>query len=622
MNLDQEPNAEDVTKLWEHFKKKWDQQNILDDAMLEYAMLKNPADVAKQKDGGKQGVKGLRAGFGHTLVKERAQIMTVTPSVHVANPEPLNPKLEAHSSLLEAWLIAAMKRSQQAGNVDDKQKFDLALHGRYWDSVLPHPHLWADTDMEDLVKKMNDEDDEEKIKGYDSRIKRKKANVFPIRTVYVPPRGTYTTFAPEYWLPEVIEHRQMLCRDIRDRWGEDALPKPLRDNESEDGTTKTDILIWANWCYASVIIPHNEDPKIATKATYHHDFGRSPYGLCEADLAPDNDLGIRWLGVLYGARYQLDAIDEILSDWREQHRDNARNPRIFYIDPRMRRGQDDPLVSARGKTVDIKDGMVLFVGEKLELGPVPVLNEQTPQLLDRVMGLLNQTQIRDVLRGETLSGQSQNTVTTSLQIAERELSPSMRAIAAHHEDKAERHLLSVKSIGESVPIMGAIKGAKKDSLIEANPEDAEWAFAVQCGASNAIPIDGNLEAAQAERWLKMGISKDTTFTGVLHIEDPQGEDDKSHQEMMQAAAWEQVIIPAAIQKLQSAGNQITPEQAMQIQQLLQSASPDLVAFLNGEQPQPTNGATPGGGTEAGNMRREAIPQTPQGAGLPPGGVGG
>lgn len=634
MNLFDKPDAEKSQKRGEFYESYWRNQRRVDDELHQLALLQNKVTVEKNTGSIRPDVEGFRTGFGLTIPQEQAAFMTDMPDLHVGNPTPEDESLEGKiNSTYEPWLIAAWKKSQQAGQVWTRGPLDLKILGRYWDNILPHPFMWADEEYTAALKKRNTYTDAEQIKTADRNLLALKAKKFPIRWVYVPTRTCYTSFESEYWLPEVYEVRMMDAEDIRDRWGDKAIPGDLRKGSESTGA-KLKTYIGANHCYAWVIIPSEDDPKVANE--YCHDFYRSPYGLCEAGMAPENDLRIRWLGMMYGARYMINTLDEGMSDQRELARDHARTPRIWQVNMRER-GDDDPLVKARakGESVDIVDGSVIDVTENIILAPVPVMNPVLLDLQRNVQQLIERVEPPGIQRAEVLSGQSQNTVRTSFDIANKAMGQFMTARSRHAEDVAERLAACVQTLDDEVPVFSLKKGKGRSDLISINPDEADYIrSSVQATVGVAIPTDVNSTAqVMATYQNTLGIDPAWVLEKIGHVENADQVLHMSRRARYKAAVDEQVGIPMTVQRLQQIDPTVTPEQMAQINALFGNMPPDIQDFLAGTAPPepmmppppppgnpmpsaPLNGAFGGGMTgpelqgQASQRRPEQQPQIP------------
>lgn len=594
MNLYDPPVAEDIEELGKSLEKQYGQsggQSDLDERMHRLAMLTNKVEAVKDTvNSPRPAVKGFRSGLGWTLPNEQSSFMGGMPRLHVGNPTPEDKDLDAkiEGSFTPA-MYAVWKKSQQAGAVWPRLAPDLKILGRAWDSVLPHPDMWADTAIQDHVKARAALDDPELIKKSDLGLAMLKAQKFPIRWVYTPPRGTWSTFEPEYWLPEVVEIREMGREGIIDRWGEKAIPGSIRDKSLPGSKFK--IYIWANHCYSAVVIPGSGDSEVVSE--FQHNFMRNPYDVAEAGLAPDNDRGIRWLGMMFAAESMIESLDEMMSDQRELMRDAPRTPRIWQIDSAMR-GETDPLVAARakGEQRNIVDGAVIDKSESIILAPVPQMNPEQDKFYARVQAMIERTQPPGIQRAEILSGQSQNTVQTSFAIANKQLDPYMTALADHAEAVVVRFCASIKCLDEDLPVFSL----KNKVLISVSSDDADFiAMMIQATVGVAIPTD-QTTTAQTMALYQNALGYDPAWVGqhIGDIEDSAQVQRLSFEARARAAAQEQVVIPMMIQRLQNPNPPVSPQQMQMVQALLQGASPDLVQFLTGVG-SPPGAPSPGAG---------------------------
>lgn len=608
MNIHGSPDAEAITKLGKYWDgERWAGQKRVDDRNAQYLMLDNPIDV--QKDANGRATKGFRSGIGLTVVKENAALTTVMPVLHFNIPDPEDEKAKEHADgTLEPWCEGAWAQAQQAGDVWTRLSFDIHGFGRAWDNILPHPHLWATPAFEELVGEMNESTDPDERREKERELRLKKAGVWPVRWTYVSPRCTWTTFDSEFWLPEVIEVRKMSTSAIKERWGDAALPGPIASSPGSS-TQTIDVYVWANHEWSAVVIPHKDDPKVVQK--FEHRFHRSPYSLAEADIAADNDRGIRWPGSLYPVWYMIDTFDEYMSDFRENHRDNTRTPRLVKLNRDSY--PPDQLATGRPESLTIEDGMAMWSDEEIVLAPIAQVNAESMGVLQEVKQLIQQIAFRPVERAELQPNQSQNLFSTAVQVSERRFNPIMRAISEQAESVVKRLFASVERMGEEVPLY---PGYKKKGMISVGPEDVKgWADAVYARTPRAIPLDMNVLASTAERYSTgLGVSLETVYEQILNIEHPAEEIRKGRLQKYRTAIDDEVIIPAMIARLQGAAAELTPEEMAALQELMGTASPDLQEFLmtQGMAPPPMGGMPP---------EMMGAPPPPEMGGMPPPGNG-
>ncbi|MDK1039795.1 MAG: hypothetical protein QGD91_12985, partial [Actinomycetota bacterium] len=357
-----------------------------------------------------------------------------------------------------------------------------------------------------------------------------------------------------------------------------------------------------NHQHSGVVIPDSEDPKLV--AEFHHGFGRSPYECAIEKVLVDNDLGIMFPGALFYIANTIDAYDELLSDYRELHRDHARTERIVYV--ARDRYDEGPLKDGRPKPLPIVDGMALWMNEEeIKLVPLPEIGEEKLVYLNKMEDHIRETQRRPALRGQLLSGQSQNAFSAAVQIAERELEPATKALARHAEFVVHRFFASVENLGEEVSLYDELKGAGK---IAVGPKDVKgMKGAVQARISRAIPIDAGQLASVAERWRALGFSPETVMGDILNVSNPALEEKKANEARLREAVFSEKIIPATLRRLDEP-EPFTPEQVSEIEGLMGNASPDLGQFLEGQFGEQLPGKTR---QIIANQRRSGIPQSTQ-----------
>ncbi len=603
MNLTEPGNAEDITNFGKWCEEqRWNRQDIHDDLMTSYLVMKNKVDAAKGKDS-TNAVVGFRSGIGGMLVEQDASLLVSRPQIHFQPPDPEDEADRRKiDSVLEPWAKGAWDRSQQAMEVWRFLSRPLIGLSRAWDNILPHPHLWATSEVEEMVTRLNDTKDHEKKTKLERQIAKAKTNIWPIRWTAVPTRKTYTTFDSEYHLPEVVESRMMTVQAIVNRWGEDAIPGPLKDRTKgigpwkKDDTSPIKVYVWANHQHSGVVIPNEEDPKLV--AEFEHRFGRSPYEIAIDKRLLDNDLGIMFPGALFYVHNIIDAYDELFSDYRELHRDHARTERIIKIG-RLTYDMSQ-LDAGRPRKVPIEDGMMLWDDETVELIPLPVVGEEKYLYLGKLQEQIREAQRSGVLRGQLLSGTSQNAFTTAYQVAERELEPATKALAFIGEAAVERFLLSVKRLDEPVAIFTEM------GKVEVKPEDTEWIPAIKLLIGRAIPIDLSILADIATRLQALGLSPET-WMGALNLENPGQEERLANRARLRAAIFKEKVIPAVLSRLDQP-EPFSPEQVSEIEGLLGNASPDLSQFLGSQ----LGGQLPGPIRQViANQARQGIPQATQ-----------
>ena len=630
MSYNSAPSAEHIQEFAKRMEELWKGQDALDQRMLEHLTMQNPIDVAQAGNGKgpPKPVKAFRSGIGGILWREDSALLTVTPAIHV-NPPTDKEEDRAHASeVLEPFFAGAWKRSQQNGLVWDRLPGDLRGVGRFWFHVYPHPAMWADDEYRDLVTALVASDDAEERRNLNREIQAFKRDRWPIRWTYVSPIGTWTTFGGQHWLPEVVEVRKMSQLAIVDEYGEDALPldSPKKGTKLS-GLPNINVYTWANHYYCATVIGSKAEPKLVHE--YEHRMGCNPYVLGEAELLPENEANIRWAGALFYAEDTIDTFDEVLSDWRHSVRLNTRTPIVQYLDQESY--SDDALTGGRPSPIPYGPDSVipLWKGkEEIVLGPVPLLNPQSPALYDRTYQLLQQNMIRPVERGQALSGASNNLFTTQVQIAEREFDPSMRALKHAAEEWARRVCRSIIALNRDYPDapdeVYVYDEMGERGVIGVGPKDIKgWENAIQARASRAIPIDRMVQIQTVRAGLDAGISRETMYEQEAGFENPRAEIRKRDLEDLRAAVMEQ-----ARQQVQLRAGQMlskaSPDQLNRITELMAGASPALQGVLSGQVgpqgqlgpqsmpgPQGPEQGLGGLGQALGNLGRTGSPQMPQ-----------
>jgi len=245
--------------------------------------------------------------------------------------------------------------------------------------------------------------------------------------------------------------------------------------------------------------------------------------------------------------------------------------------------------------------MTLWMGEEeIKLIDLPEIGNEKFAYLGKLEGQIREAQRSGVLRGEILSGTSQNAFTTAYQVAERELEPATKALAFIGTAAVERFFLSVKNLGEPVAIF------TEKGMVEVEPDDVEWVPAIKLLIGRAIPIDLSILTDIATRLQALGLSPQT-WMGALNLENPGQEQRMANLAQLRAQIFTEVIIPAVLKRL-SEPDPFTPEQVQELEGLVGNASPDLNQFFQGQ----TESNLPGPLRQImANQARQGIPQATQ-----------
>lgn len=594
-------------------KTRWGPQKVLDEVMASYLFLDNYLDAAKSGTGPQKG-KAFRSGVGPLAVKQDAAIITVDAFIHIDTPTEEQEDREHASGLLEPWLAAAKKLSQQTGNVVYRQPMDLRGFGRTWSNVYPHPDLWSDADSEyhRLVEAYDNAEGEEALKEAKAELSAYKRDNWPIRWTYVDPRGTWTYFGGQRWLPEVTETLKMSADDIADEYGEEFVP-----GQTKSGAAEIEVIRYANYKWCADVI----DKKVAYQ--WEHGLKRPAYILGESELLPSNDKGLRWAGGLYYAQNMQDVFDEILTDLRTNHRNNTVAQMGVWLDKDSY--EESAKVGGRPPPMTLQPGgppLMFWTGEDVRPIQLPPMNPQSVDLLRFTYNLIQQSMIRPIERGEAKSGTSQNQFSTAVQISERSFGPSMKAMTGMMDDFAKLAFACVERLDEPVPVY-TLHGK---GVIEVAPKDVKgWYNAVHSVSDNAIPIDRNSQVATAQAEQNVGVSVETSLER-LGFENPGAEMRKKDRENLRNATME-AMIEAAKQRSAEMLTVSPPGTMEAIIESLVSATPalqELLKTLLGQgapppapptppMPTPPMGpAIPGTVNQSmANERRAGVPQMPR-----------
>ena len=373
---------------------------------------------------------------------------------------------ERHASyLLEPWVAAAYEQSQ-IEPVTDQCRKDLRLYGRFWMSVFPLPGLWADDDMDKMVAElcacMENGSDEKKVKALRREIEEYKHEVFPIRTQHCDAATTWPLLSVERRVPEGVQIRKLTVEEAVADFGEEELPEDFANANAE---SEIELYIYANWYWTCSVLAKpsgglfrsrwNRDSKTETNMVrkWKHNFGANPFILAEANLAPRNDEGVRWKSALFDYQDLIEAMDEALSDWRHNNRQNTLKGLLWKISRESRQITDPEQLQHLEQVFKYEPGedIPMHIDEGVEELPSAQINTQVVQLtqwLDEknMMLTLDPTQ-----RGKLLSGQSQVAYTTGLQVARQILRPYAAAIVEADKQWVDRAFRCVGRLSEEYP---------------------------------------------------------------------------------------------------------------------------------------------------------------------------
>ena len=488
------------------------------------------------------------------------------------NPD--DPQHKKKSSLLEGYTNSAIRKSRQLPAMVEMQRKDLVGKGRYWEWTAYIPQVWATEEIEALVEKAKEEEDPDKKIAILAEIESHQRDNWPILTRYVEPFGTYaSSFTGVRKLPEVVECRKMDCGDIKDAYDIDCC--------DEERPTDHDVYEYANWvCCATVI--DTQEPKLAHY--WEHYLNKNPYSLAETNVDTTRK-GRRWAPQLFHALGLIKELDKLISD-RSTNAHNAALGHVMQIHNREEY-PEDMIKKGRPEVVDMKPGGTTAWWDIKQViqAPQPQLTEQHAEHFRFVYEAVLRHADYPIERGETKSGDTGISITTSYQISQRRFSAALNAIVAQAEDMAKTILRIPAALNHEYPgsvdkltIFDQYNGKGALSI---TPKDVlGWENAIQAIVEPAIPIDRNRQLANARSLQEIQMSRQTVYEEA-GIEDPETEIRNANRQAMLDAAIQQVGIPTAIQLSTFRFKQPTPEAQQAIATLMPDATPQLQDVLAG-----------------------------------------
>ncbi|KKK91521.1 hypothetical protein LCGC14_2712130, partial [marine sediment metagenome] len=316
---------EEIVKLSEQRKADFGTQSNLDTKMVEQYLQKNRLSLYSPRDGGvvrgEEDVKAVGSGLIGFMINQDVSVLHGRPFASVL---PLgSQEADRHASgKLEAWLNTAIWLSTNGAKVWDTVNLDLRMVGRAWSKVLPAPQFWADDELKELVDRLNvlvaEGVDEEKIDEQKEKIREYKRDNWPIVWRSVSFRDTWP-IQDEKGLAEVVERAKMSRAEIEGR----GFKLETTDKEIE-------VIHWANTTHVATVIAGKDGLGVGSfrvgkkesqylQEPWEHGLGVNPYVFIEGDPVPDNDFGIHWISATYQMTGMVEAVDEVLSDFRTSY---------------------------------------------------------------------------------------------------------------------------------------------------------------------------------------------------------------------------------------------------------------------------------------------------------------
>lgn len=604
MAYDTDASAEYVHKFAKRMESQWAKQSSQDQIFLDLDQRKNRFTIAVGKDIVQ--ATALRSGIPGTLVDEDAALITVTPFAHVNPPTDSESDRRHASEVLEPWLQAGLKRSQQ-GPVWNRGPRSMRCIGRAWFFVSQDAPTWYDNDeYKNLLEDYEKSGDDKKIKDF-------KRDHWPIRWRYVDARNTWSYFEGRHWLPEVVEIKELTKLQVGDLYPGKLPPEYEKSHDSR----KIKVIEYANHKVCKTVICGNKAEDATEVYSWEHGLGMNPYVLMEAELMSENDDGLRWKPAMYHAIDLIETFDQLLSDLRQNHIENTRTPLLQVVDPEF--ADEDVKVASTPPTETWEPGGTYGVwkGSEPMLAPVPQINQQSIFLIDTVRQAIRENAMRPIERGEAKAGQSNNLFVTAVQIAEREFDPSMQAITEAWEQVCKLHFRAVLALNRQYPdkpdkvaVFGEFKskdGKNKKSIVEVGPDDVRgWENAIQAVASRAIPMDRNQQVSVGQGLANLRVPYSIIQEQELGYENTDSVSRQFRREALVNAAFDQVAIPAVVARATAVIASPSSEQQQQMAQQFPEAPQPMQDVLE------QFGQAPGNVRQSmSNTRRAGVFQAPQ-----------
>jgi hypothetical protein len=462
MSRTSSPDPEKILKLarekTEHFST---QVNKLDDkAVSQYLGTDRKSLYSPKGTDGSGNLRPVSTGLYGFMVDQDVSVLHTTPFNRVLGVGP-SPDADKHASgVVESWLNTAIWIGTGGIKVWDKGNVDLQTVGRFWSKVLTAPQMWADKTLDELLGRLNAAEGEARA-GIAEEIADYRANPanFPIRWIYVSPRGTWPIY-DERGMSEVVEMRKISPDVVEDKLG--RLPKDLKNKK------EIEVIEWSNDVYVATLLPGEGGWKAAVKSAYggkrgpeflgepwEHGLGVNPYVLIEGNPLPDNDEGFTWRGGPYHMMNLMPVIDEVMSDFCTNLHSSTVTPPIVTVNLEERAA-----LGIEEKTIDVKENetvkMYTGKGWREEAGrfPTATVNPDALKVIDMAMnfasiGGLN----RPALAGISPSGQAGVTLETARQIASGELKIPHNSLQVGFQEIGSRFLRAVSALGKKYPAL-------------------------------------------------------------------------------------------------------------------------------------------------------------------------
>ncbi len=525
------PSVHEIEELAEQLEKQFQAQREEDRETRQ--ILHRKGLITTQNTQDKLPMDRIVTGYPALIVEQDYTFLTTPPFLRV---NPLKPGQERHSERLETALLGIWKLSQGISNVWLDMVYDFCWAGRAFSKIFPVPALWGEAQYDD-------EPDEDFLE----RIKQLKESEFPIVWRSVPVENTWPTFDIRGELDQVVEISQMKVRDVRRIYGLE-----LRD-KAADSDLK--VIDFADSEYTCCVI---EGEKVRE---WEHNMGICPYVMMQAPRSAPRGTNIHWTGALYHSRNVLLELEGLLTDIRYNTKRASRAQPVFNLNLDARGVTPEK----RGKPDVFKfkplEPIILDIDEKVtELEPAKT-NVDAYRLVEIFSGLTREVALRSVLLGILESGSETGILyNTAAQFAQKQFGPAVTQLEKAAVDVGRRFFAALRSFAdedEAIPILFThADGVTRRISITPN-DTLGWDRSLQARINLAIPVNETSDFTNARLLTDPAnplLSYETVAGRLLHVENPQEEEDRILGTQIRRALW-----PALIQIVQEQGLQIAQE---------------------------------------------------------------
>lgn len=475
-----EPSLDYIKKLKTRLETERSAQNALDERMLQLYLQKHVISSHTPSNPNTP-VAPVGAGIGPFLVDQKISVLRGQLTLQMI-PRGGQGAEKIASDTLEPFAQAALSVTQEYESFEEPVRKDGAIYGDAWLlGPLPAPFYWGDDGMKEAIEKGGK-------KGADEY----KEKHFPIICKFVSTRDVKAVKNDRGEPAEVIITRKMSCEDIRDRWGQDALPKRgMLGGSFKDGD-EVEVCDYLNSTHIVTYTFYGKEAEIAH--SYEHHMGCVPMVYFPFGRMPANPYGYTRKGFLFNAREIIQSIDDTMTDARTSIHENTIAKPVVYLNYEQRgnlEGWPTRMV------VDDEETVNMLMGEKAERYPTPQLTGDAWQFLDRATSILGVTSIRESLAGEGPSGQSAVHLSIGFQAAQGELSEARDAMIRGYSRWFQLLLKSVIALNHAMPegaddavtirAGNAQKGYKE---IKVRPKDCEdWLHLCRASLNLNLPVN-------------------------------------------------------------------------------------------------------------------------------------